>query len=47
MWAKMKSGKMEIRCFRAHYMVKDINFLTQIKSRNRFQSTSNFLKEDT
>ena len=26
----MKSGKMEIRCFTAHYMVKDINFLHKL-----------------
>lgn len=40
---------MEIRCFIAHYMVKDINFLYKLNQEidSNYKSTNDFSKEDT
>lgn len=40
---------MEIRCFIAHYMVKDINFLHKLNQERDsiYKTTNNFPREDT
>lgn len=40
---------MEIRCFTAHYVVKDIKFLHKLNQEidSNYRSTNNFSKEDT
>ena len=45
----MKSGKMEITCFIAQYMVKDINFLYKLNQERDsiYKTTNNFPREDT
>lgn len=44
----MKSGKMKIRCFIAHYMVRDINFLDKLNQEidSSYKTRNNFSKED-